>query len=1132
MAHVEPRPHTLSNSRALALLCTLLFLTSAVLTSQTPAATWQGILEDERAQPIPDATVLLELGTTQLKAVTAADGTYSFTAVPPDTYSLSLQIKGQLFHSLAVIKLPSTASKATLTLKADGELLAEEQHEKAAAGGEQLSSKAVSEIPLNKRDFSQLLLLAAGTAADPSGASNFTQQFAINGQRGVNATFALDGADISDPEQGGGTFTNFNVDAVLEIQSLSGVMPAEVGRGASGFTNIITRSGTDGEHGSVFEFIRNSALDARNYFDFSSPANPGRIPPFKRNEFGFTNGGPIVIPHLYNGKGRAFYFTEYQGFRQVLGTTQVFSVPTALQRAGTDVTAYPGDTLTIPVNADIAAVLARYPLPNYPQGTFGANTYATSSKVATDADQFSLRLDYQATPRDHFFGRISFDNLDGPVTNPDQTVLDPTFGVKYSDRQRSGVVTWLRTASPRLTFESIIAGIRTTPSFNTPNLTDPAIKFNDSLFEPFNAPGGSVTKSFTNLFQFTENVTFTRSSHAFKAGAEVRLWRDSSYFGISPNGEYDFGGGTAFSPVAISSASGRHNIHPGDPLPDTLSAFLTGSPFAYTRAVAPPYFSNGDRIGPAADSRNSYEAYVEDAWKATANLTLNYGIRVEFYTPLWERARRGSGFYPTPDGGQQFLVNPDPVSRTRMNNWGPRFEADYAFSSRLRGHAGAGLTTIPQNIWQENLLTGALPFVFYPRITAAPGAQIPYGYQITPAEIPRVYNTAGQDIFASGSPKDVPANTVLDLNRLEADLATLSGQSAPLNVQAISRDFGNAMLATWTLGIDRSIGSIETSAGYVGATGYKLARASSPNAYPGATPAFAKFTRFNAAGTPIGGFGTETEVTPESHSTYHSLQLSASGQTGHGGPGIQASYTWSKSIDDTSTVAGTSATSTVGAISLAVPQNPFDNHPERGPSTFDITHSFTLSLAQEIPLQQLDFLRPVTRKLTEGWQLINVSTISSGLPFTVYSGIQQTGAGSASADRPDQIARPVLSTARAQRDDYFGRSANNGSFFSIPINVPNGTGPNLGRFGTLGRNTFRGPAFYDFDISLVKDTPVGRRKSGSELVVVQFRAEFFNIFNIVDMGLPSNTILGSGFGLINRTAGSSRQIQFSLKAAY
>jgi hypothetical protein len=184
---------------------------------------------------------------------------------------------------------------------------------------EDLSAKAVSSIPLNKRDFSQLLLLAAGTMTDSNGATNFTQQFAINGQRGVEAVFAIDSADSSDPEMGGATFSNFNVDAVQEIQSSSGWMPAEIGRGAAGFTNIVTRSGAAGLHGSVFEFVRNSAFDARNFFDRQSVANAGRIPPFRRNEFGFTNGGALV-------PGKTFYFIEYQGFRQVLGTTQVFPV--------------------------------------------------------------------------------------------------------------------------------------------------------------------------------------------------------------------------------------------------------------------------------------------------------------------------------------------------------------------------------------------------------------------------------------------------------------------------------------------------------------------------------------------------------------------------------------------------------------------------------------------------------------------------------------------------------------------------------------------------------------------------------------------------------------------------------------
>ena len=175
----------------------------------------------------------------------------------------------------------------------------------------------------------------------------------------------------------------------------------------------------------------------------------------------------------------------------------------------------------------------------------------------------------------------------------------------------------------------------------------------------------------------------------------------------------------------------------------------------------------------------------------------------------------------------------------------------------------------------------------------------------------------------------------------------------------------------------------------------------------------------------------------------------------------------------------------------------------------------------------------VPRSFTYGWELLSISSISSGAPFTVYSGIQQTGAGANGVDRPDQIAVPKLSTARKNRQDYFGMGAANAStYFNIPVHVAGGTGPNQGRFGTLGRDTFRGPAYYDCDFAMIKDTPFGRRSSGAERIDLQFRGEFFNLFNIVNMGLPSNILTGSGFGEISKTAGTSRQIQLSLKLIY
>ncbi len=1130
--------------------CSLLLFGLTSSLHAFPTGSWSGVVRDAAGNAVGMAIVKLVLAdrSGEYAASTSSSGQFVFIAVAAGSYKISVSAAGKIWTAAdpVVIKEGATLTESIQLSQQGQELrvvVTQGAANPQASGGEHLSTGEVSSLPLNERDFSKLLLLAAGTMTDTNGAANFTQQFAVNGQRGSAAVFAIDGADTTDPELGGATFSNFNVDAIQEVQSNSGVMPADTGHGAAGFTNVVTKSGSNFVHGSLFEFVRNAAFDARNFFDHKSDLDTRRLPPFVRNEFGVTNGGPVFLPKVYDGRGKTYYFAEYQGFRQVLGTTQVFPVPTQAERLGIDTTTFPGDTLTVPVSSSVAGLMARYPLPNDPRGAYGARTYATSSKVATNTNQASFRLDHRISDKANLFLRASRNQVSGPTTNPDQTAIDPSFGVNFLDHQRSAAARYARTLTPNFSFQTTLAYIRSTPLFLTSNQTQPAIAFGDGLFAGFNSADGSIFGSYGNVSQFKHDMNYTHGAHSFKWGAELRFNRDSTIFGLNPNGLYTFGGGTAYSPVMIHSASGQHDIQPGDPLPDSLTGLLTAAPFSYTVTAAASLTPKGNKFDEAAVRREAYNFYFQDTWKATARLSVNYGFRYEVNSRIKEAQHRTSLAIPIgPDGKpadflapgtkQIYVYNPQPPYAMDWNGWGPRVSVDYSLTKHTTLHAGGAITTILPNLWLENYVTGAFPFVFQPLVTAQPGFPVNFQNSVVPMTLPPVYTTQGTLLFPSGSSSNVPANTPMDVQRFQNDLAALTPGNEVQLFAAISVDphLRNGYIGTDTLGIDQEIGSVKFSASYVGTVGVHLASVLSPNGYGGAEPAFARFTQFDSTGHATGGFGPESVMSTGAHSSYHALQTSVSQNTPHKGLSFQASYTYSKSIDDTSAVPG-GISGSPGVILQTPPQDPFNPKADKGPSTFDVTHVFTLSLIQRLPLEHVDFLRSLGKTLTKGWQILDITTLTTGPPFTVYSGIQQTGVGAGGTDRPDLVAMPDFSTSRVVREDYFGKGAANSSFFVIPINVPGGTGPKQGRFGTLGRNTFRGPGFRDFDLALIKDTAFGHRGNG-ELANLQFRAEFFNIFNEVNFGLPSNIVSGSGFGIISRTAGPSRQIQFSLKLNY
>ena len=259
-----------------------------------------------------------------------------------------------------------------------------------------------------------------------------------------------------------------------------------------------------------------------------SLAEPGRIPPFRRNEFGFTLGGPVTLPGIYRGRDRTFFFGQYQGFRQVLGTTQVLSVPTQAERQGVDTTAFPGDTLYVPVNPQVAPILAAYPMPNDPQGSFGPRTYATSSKVSTDTNQFSLRIDHRISDQGQLFARFNLDNTTGPLTNPDQSAIDPSFAISFHDHQRNAGAELHAHRIAALHFRDLarLHSQHAALSFSQshPARHDVRRQSLRAFQLGFRDRDGRFTET---SFSSGRTFIYVRGTHTLKFGAEMRFNRDT-----------------------------------------------------------------------------------------------------------------------------------------------------------------------------------------------------------------------------------------------------------------------------------------------------------------------------------------------------------------------------------------------------------------------------------------------------------------------------------------------------------------------------------------------------------------------------------------------------------------------------
>ncbi len=1107
-----------------------------------PATTLiRGTVRDSAGKPLAD--VVVEVRSADVRAAEApvlrarsdVRGGFEFLDLPAGRYSISVLTAGQSSPATAELTIEPDDQVLVIDLSpGTGGLNLQVQRNAAAVqaqatGKENVGSQQVAGLPLEQRDSTNLLLLAAGTSTTSGTGANFTQQYSIHGQKGTTAVFALDGADTTDPENGGATISDFNVDAIQRMENLSGVLPASIGEGAAGYINVISKSGTNQMHGNFYEFLRNSVFDARNFFDPSPSVIGRRIPPFIRNEFGGTNGGPVVIPHLYNGSNRTFYFFEYQGLRQVQGTTQVLSVPSDAERNGLDTTAFPGDTLRVTINEQIRQLLQIYPRANNPGGTYGPRTYMASSNVYTTNNQFSVRIDHRISAKSQLMVRFTSENIVGPTTNPNQTAIDPSYAQLFTEGYRSAVLHYVRVPSPTLTLVSTVGFIRSTPQYASLNQTQPGMTFANKLFEAINSQAGGFRGLTGNRLQLRQTLAKVRGAHNFEMGVEVRLDRNAEINSMNANGSFTFGGGPAYSPVVIESASGQHNINPGDLLPDTLSAFLTGTPSSYTRTIGGRGFSQGNLVAGNSIHRDAYNFYFLDNWRATSRLLVSYGLRYELNTPMRVGDNRAQGalffapdgtkvYYPTPGATQQWVVNPDPLWNTDWNGWGPRLSLSYQVRQKTLVRAAAGITTLVQYPWPNVSITNHFPYSVTISPTATPGSPIPFDNSVAMLVPPPIYTPQGALIDPAQS-SHWAGNTPVDVARFEQDLAAILPGNAirPVQGNATAQNFRNGYLSTYTLGVQQEFLGLNVSASYIGLAGVHIQGMGFPNNYAGASPGFAPFSLFDATGRVIGGFSQEQLFDNSVHSSYNAGELVVRKAPSESGVGFSLSYTFARSMDNSGGYGG--------GFGGGGRQNPQNAAIERARSSIPGPQSLSFNVSARLPFDRL-LSHGLIHGLMSGWQISGIGQLRSGSPFSVLSGIQQTGYGAGGADRPDQIGTPVLSTSRAVRQDYFGMGAGNASYFYIPINVPQGTGPYNGRFGTLGRNTFNGPPTRNFDVALSKEFNLDKRFR------LQSRAEFYNVFNVVNFSTPNNVVTGSGFGLITSTSSVSRQLQFSLKLVY
>ncbi len=1064
-------------------IVTIVFFNTAATISiiaQTSTATLVGRTFDEANAVLPNVKITLTQTTTGLNRTVISDdsGNYVFLLLPAGKYRLTAELEN--FQKLVRSEFDlQVDQRAGLDLVLKSGQIAETVvvnpevsplQTESASVGTVISQEKIVRLPLNGREFQQLALLVPGAVPAAQGSSlSFRGGFNVGGARESSNQFLLDGADNNNSSANQYVFRP-SVDMIQEFKVQTNSYSAEFGRGAGGQVNIITKSGTNEYRGNLFEFLRNSAFDAKNFFDL-----PTSSPSFKRNQFGATFGGPLPflnfgegVPIFNSGVNRTFFFLSYEGLRLRQGVTRSASVPTLLQRQGnfgsaarirdplragncnaTDTTAcFPNGIIPADrINPIGLAIAGFFPSPNNTSDPV-RNLVSTLSRPQ-DADQFSVRIDHRISKKANLFFRYSinqdqqidvFDTLVGTIN----TNL-PGFGRNDNQRTESISFSYMQIINARTVNEfrfgynflrQIRAPENKTDFVSTLGLiglsSDPRTfgfpAFRVTGFDPLGDNVQLPQERSDSTYQFIDNITLQRGAHTVKAGFDLRPFRSVNFNPGSSRGDFRFTG-----------------LYTNNGLADLLLGLIAQD----TRGVG-----NAERVR----LQKSYGFYVQDDWKVSRRLTFNLGLRYELNPPLTEPDNLLSNFDVAARSiiiaGQNGLGSN--VYATDKNNFAPRF-----------GFA-----------WQP----------FDDRKTVVRGGYgIYYDLPIVGNELGGIY---GNPPFRSISTFNGTLANPITLNN---PFPTQSLGAATLSPTGVQRDLKTSYLQNFSLGIQReAFKDVVLEVSYIGNKGTHLLRNRNINqAVLGAGSI--------ASRRPFAGFGNIPFRESSASSTYHSLQARAEKRFAQGFTFL-ASYTFSKAIDDSSGVPASTATTNN-------PQNSFDLRSERGLSEFDVRHRFVASFIYELPFGKgKSFLQDgFLSQIFGNFELAGIVAAQTGRPFTPRISSDRSNTGQLQ-DRPNIIGNPRIDNPDPQL--WFNTAA-----FSI---APAGT------FGNAGRNILTGPGYSNTDIALVK------RIKLSEIRNLELRGEVFNLFNRPNFDLPNAFADSAQFGRIF-SAGLARQIQFGLK---